>query len=188
MTLFWRRGYAGTSTSDLVEHLGVNKLSLYAEFCHRAGGRRCGHSGGCRGLFRQVAVSLPMGTGKRTVKGRGQRRCRGRGRSRLDHDDIDRVVRVDAGTGRPRIFAANRPCGAASPEHPASCGRPERGRMMAAPVRGAAGSTSRAGLRSADFAGGAGRIRQLGSGHRLQRGPGRCCLGGNVRGAPCGRH
>lgn len=32
MTLFWRRGYAGTSTSDLVEHLGVNKFSLYAEF------------------------------------------------------------------------------------------------------------------------------------------------------------
>ena len=32
MNLFWRRGYAGTSTSDLVEHLGVNKFSLYAEF------------------------------------------------------------------------------------------------------------------------------------------------------------
>ncbi len=30
--LFWQRGYAGTSTSDLVEHLGVNKFSLYAEF------------------------------------------------------------------------------------------------------------------------------------------------------------
>ena len=32
MELFWQRGYAGTSTSDLVEHLGVNKFSLYAEF------------------------------------------------------------------------------------------------------------------------------------------------------------
>lgn len=32
MKIFWQRGYAGTSTSDLVEQLGVNKFSLYAEF------------------------------------------------------------------------------------------------------------------------------------------------------------
>lgn len=32
MELFWQRGYAETSTADLVEHLGVNKFSLYAEF------------------------------------------------------------------------------------------------------------------------------------------------------------
>jgi TetR/AcrR family transcriptional regulator, transcriptional repressor for nem operon len=32
MHVFWQRGYAGTSTVDLVEQLGVNKFSLYAEF------------------------------------------------------------------------------------------------------------------------------------------------------------
>lgn len=32
MQLFWLRGYQGTSTADLVSHLGVNKFSLYAEF------------------------------------------------------------------------------------------------------------------------------------------------------------
>ena len=32
MELFWQRGYAETSTADLVQHLGVNKFSLYAEF------------------------------------------------------------------------------------------------------------------------------------------------------------
>lgn len=32
MKVFWRRGFAGTSTADLVQDLGVNKFSLYAEF------------------------------------------------------------------------------------------------------------------------------------------------------------
>ncbi len=32
MELFWQRGYHATSTQDLVEHMGVNRFSLYAEF------------------------------------------------------------------------------------------------------------------------------------------------------------
>ena len=36
MELFWRRGYEATSVSDLVEHLGIAKASMYATF----GGKR----------------------------------------------------------------------------------------------------------------------------------------------------
>jgi TetR/AcrR family transcriptional repressor of nem operon len=32
LELFWRRGYEATSMSDLVEHLGVGRASLYATF------------------------------------------------------------------------------------------------------------------------------------------------------------
>lgn len=32
MELFWLHGFHGTSTADLVEHLGVNRYSMYAEF------------------------------------------------------------------------------------------------------------------------------------------------------------
>lgn len=32
MALFWQHGYHGTSTQALVEHMGVNRFSLYAEF------------------------------------------------------------------------------------------------------------------------------------------------------------
>ncbi len=32
MELFWRQGYNGTSTQDLVEYMGINRYSLYAEF------------------------------------------------------------------------------------------------------------------------------------------------------------
>ena len=32
MELFWMYGYKGTSTQTLVEHMGVNRYSLYAEF------------------------------------------------------------------------------------------------------------------------------------------------------------
>ncbi len=32
MTLFWRRGYAATSTADLVAELGIARASLYATF------------------------------------------------------------------------------------------------------------------------------------------------------------
>jgi len=32
MELFWLNGYHGTSTQDLVEHLKINRNSLYAEF------------------------------------------------------------------------------------------------------------------------------------------------------------
>ncbi|WP_028937254.1 TetR/AcrR family transcriptional regulator [Pseudonocardia spinosispora] len=32
MELFWRQGYATTSITDLVEHLGIAKASLYATF------------------------------------------------------------------------------------------------------------------------------------------------------------
>jgi TetR/AcrR family transcriptional regulator, transcriptional repressor for nem operon len=37
MDLFWLRGFSGTSTQDLVEHLGVNRYSLYAEFGSKQG-------------------------------------------------------------------------------------------------------------------------------------------------------
>ncbi|MGW4468461.1 TetR/AcrR family transcriptional regulator [Nonomuraea sp. NPDC004354] len=36
MELFWRRGYEATSMSDLVEHLGIGRASIYATF----GGKR----------------------------------------------------------------------------------------------------------------------------------------------------
>ncbi|MFE3452815.1 TetR/AcrR family transcriptional regulator [Nonomuraea sp. NPDC059194] len=36
MELFWRRGYAATSMSDLVRHLGIGRASIYATF----GGKR----------------------------------------------------------------------------------------------------------------------------------------------------
>lgn len=32
MELFWERGYQGVSMNDLVEHLGVNRASLYATY------------------------------------------------------------------------------------------------------------------------------------------------------------
>ena len=32
LELFWRRGYEATSMSDLVEHLGIGRASLYATF------------------------------------------------------------------------------------------------------------------------------------------------------------
>ncbi|MET8767997.1 helix-turn-helix domain-containing protein [Streptomyces sp. NPDC004658] len=32
LELFWRRGYEATSMTDLVEHLGIGKASLYATF------------------------------------------------------------------------------------------------------------------------------------------------------------
>lgn len=32
LELFWQRGYESTSMADLVEHLGVNRASLYATF------------------------------------------------------------------------------------------------------------------------------------------------------------
>ena len=32
MALFWERGYNATSISDLVDHLGVNRQSLYDTF------------------------------------------------------------------------------------------------------------------------------------------------------------
>jgi TetR/AcrR family transcriptional repressor of nem operon len=32
MELFWLNGYHGTSTQDLVDHLQINRFSLYAEF------------------------------------------------------------------------------------------------------------------------------------------------------------
>lgn len=32
MFLFWKQGYAATSIQDLVEHLGVNRASLYSTF------------------------------------------------------------------------------------------------------------------------------------------------------------
>ncbi|OUS31149.1 TetR family transcriptional regulator, partial ['Osedax' symbiont bacterium Rs2_46_30_T18] len=30
--LFWQKGYANTSLNDLVEHLGINRFSLYSTF------------------------------------------------------------------------------------------------------------------------------------------------------------
>lgn len=32
MQLFWKKGYAATSVADLVEHLGINRFSLYNTF------------------------------------------------------------------------------------------------------------------------------------------------------------
>lgn len=32
MELFWRQGFEGTSTQQLVEHLGINRNSMYSEF------------------------------------------------------------------------------------------------------------------------------------------------------------
>lgn len=32
MELFWRQGYQGTSIQALVEHVGINRASLYATF------------------------------------------------------------------------------------------------------------------------------------------------------------
>lgn len=32
MTLFWQKGYANTAISDLVEHLQINRFSLYNAF------------------------------------------------------------------------------------------------------------------------------------------------------------
>jgi TetR/AcrR family transcriptional repressor of nem operon len=32
LELFWRRGYEATSMSDLVEHLGIGRASIYATF------------------------------------------------------------------------------------------------------------------------------------------------------------
>jgi len=37
MELFWLNGYHGTSTQDLVEHLQINRNSLYAEFGSKQG-------------------------------------------------------------------------------------------------------------------------------------------------------
>ncbi len=37
MELFWSHGFQGTSTADLVEHLGVNRYSVYAEFGSKQG-------------------------------------------------------------------------------------------------------------------------------------------------------
>lgn len=32
MELFWQKGYANTSVADLVEHLGINRFSLYSTY------------------------------------------------------------------------------------------------------------------------------------------------------------
>ncbi len=32
MTLFWQKGYANTAISDLVDHLQINRFSLYNAF------------------------------------------------------------------------------------------------------------------------------------------------------------
>ena len=32
MNLFWKQGYAATSVQDLVQHLGINRASLYDTF------------------------------------------------------------------------------------------------------------------------------------------------------------
>lgn len=32
MELFWQKGYANTSIADIVEHLGINRFSLYATY------------------------------------------------------------------------------------------------------------------------------------------------------------
>ena len=37
MELFWMHGFDGTSTQTLVEHMGVNRYSLYAEFGNKQG-------------------------------------------------------------------------------------------------------------------------------------------------------
>lgn len=37
MQLFWTRGYTDTSLSDLVEHTGINRVSLYNEFGNKQG-------------------------------------------------------------------------------------------------------------------------------------------------------
>ena len=37
MDLFWKKGYHATSTQDLVEHMDVNRFSLYAEFGSKQG-------------------------------------------------------------------------------------------------------------------------------------------------------
>ena len=35
--IFWRKGYNGTSMQDLVDHLGINRSSIYDEFDNKAG-------------------------------------------------------------------------------------------------------------------------------------------------------
>ena len=35
MELFWQQGYEKTSMSDLVEHMGVHRGSLYDTFCDK---------------------------------------------------------------------------------------------------------------------------------------------------------
>ncbi|MBX2801015.1 MAG: TetR/AcrR family transcriptional regulator [Myxococcales bacterium] len=37
MELFWRHGFDGTSTADLVEHMQINRFSLFAEFGSKQG-------------------------------------------------------------------------------------------------------------------------------------------------------
>ena len=37
MALFWQHGFDGTSTQMLVDDMGVNRFSLYAEFGHKKG-------------------------------------------------------------------------------------------------------------------------------------------------------
>ena len=37
MQVFWSRGYINTSLSDLVEHTGINRVSLYNEFGNKEG-------------------------------------------------------------------------------------------------------------------------------------------------------
>ena len=37
MELFWKKGFHATSTQDLVEHMNVNRFSLYAEFGSKQG-------------------------------------------------------------------------------------------------------------------------------------------------------
>jgi AcrR family transcriptional regulator len=49
MRVFWRRGYQGTSLSDLTAALGINKPSLYAAFGNKEQlfARALAHYGHC---------------------------------------------------------------------------------------------------------------------------------------------